>query len=162
MKIKKILIGSLAVYATCVALYSAVVFKKGKEFESTLDKSPESMDDAVIFGGKLKLYNGQIMQDLRVGAFCGGMQLDFTDVITPKKEYHMEIKVLSGGFNIIVPDNFNISLVDHCLFGGVANNTVCDDPENAVSLSVFADIAGGGLNFENTIKPNIKEPLLSC
>lgn len=150
MKIKKFLIGSLVVYTTCVALYGAVVFKKGKAFESTLDTSPESMDNSVIFGGKLKLYNGRVMQDLRVGIFSGGMQLDLTDVITDKKEYHMEVKILSGGLNVIIPDNFNLSLVDHCHFGGVSNNTVCENSENAISLSVFADVTCGGLNFENT------------
>lgn len=149
MKIKKLLVGSLVVYATGLALYSAIVFKKGKDFESTLDKSSESMDDSVTFGGKLKLYNGKVMQDLRIGAFCGGMQLDFTNVITDKKEYHLDVKLMSGGLNIIVPENFNISLVDHCHFGGVSNNTICEDPENAVSLSVFADVTCGGLNFEN-------------
>ena len=160
MNIKKFLVGSLAVYAAGMALYSAVVLKNAKEFESTLDKNPESMDNAVTFGGKLKLYNGQVMRDLRAGAFCGGMQLDFTDVITDKKEYHMEVKVMSGGINIIVPENFNVSLVDHTIFGGVANNTDCKDLENAVSLSVFADITCGGLNFENPNKPTLEEPFL--
>jgi|GEM_PF-914722 len=160
MNIKKFLVGSLVAYTACMALCSAVVFKKAKEFEATLDNSPESMDNSVMFGGKLKLYNGQVMQDLRIGIFSGGMQLDFTDVITDKKEYHMEVKIISGGLNVIVPENFNISLVDHCHFGGVSNNTVCENPDSSVSLSVFADVTFGGLNFENTKKITEGELLL--
>ena len=151
MKIKKLLLGSLVVYVAGIALCSAFVYKKGRNFESVLDKSFESMDESVIFGGKMKRYNGKVMQDLRVGAFSGGMQLDFTDVITDKKEYHMDVEILSGGLNFIVPENFNINLVDNCRFGGVSNNTVCEDPENAVSVSVFADVTFGGINFENPV-----------
>lgn len=146
---KKLILGSLAVCAAGTAIYTAVVAKKGKAFESTLDKSPESMDESVLWGGKLKLFNGQVMEDLNVGAFFGGMELDFTGVITEKKVYHMDIQIMNGGINIIVPENFNIKLVDRCRFGGVANNTISNDPESEVTLFVFADIIFGGLNFEN-------------
>ncbi|KNZ42938.1 LiaF domain-containing protein [Acetobacterium bakii] len=151
MNIKKLLVGSLVVYVASITLCTAFVYKKGKNFESTLDKSPDSMDESITFGGKMKLLNGKVMRDLRVGAFSGGMQLDLTDVITDKKEYQMDIEVLYGGLNFIVPENFNVNLVDHSRFGGVSNNTICKDPENAVSLSVFADVNFGGINFENPV-----------
>ncbi|MBC3797021.1 hypothetical protein [Acetobacterium tundrae] len=149
MKVKNLLIGSGLLYATGLALYSVFIVKKGKEFETGLDKSPESLDDSVTYGGKSKAFNGQTMRDLRLGAFCGGMQLDFSDIVTEKNDYRMDVKIVSGIFNIIVPDNFKLKIVDHCQFGGIADNTVCKDPENSVLLSVFADIKCGGLNFEN-------------
>lgn len=149
MNVKKFLIGAGLAYTASIGLYTAFVVKKGKEFEADLDKSPESLDDSVICGGKLKSFNGQTMQDLRLGAFCGGMQLDFSDVVTDKRDYRMDIKVLSGGFNVILPDNFKVKIVDTCQFGGIADNTICTDPENPVSLSVFADVKCGGINFEN-------------
>jgi predicted membrane protein len=149
MNVKKFLIGAGVVYASTIAIYTAHVVKKGKNFEKTLDRGPESLDDAVICGGKDKSFAGQTMQDLRLGAFCGGMQLDFSRVVTEKNEYHMDIKVISGGLNVIVPDNFQLKIVDSCQFGGIADNTVCSDPENPIALSVFADIKCGGINFEN-------------
>jgi len=149
MKIKNILIGTSVILATSVALYHAGVIKKAKTFEDSLDKSPKSLDEAVLYGGKMKDYQKQTMQDIKIGAFFGGMQLDFSEVITEKDAYRMDINIVNGGLNIIVPDNFRLKIVDSCKFGGIADHTVCVDPENSVALSVFADITCGGLNFEN-------------
>ena len=149
MKIKKILIGTGAFFVAGVALYHACVIKKGKEFEASLDNSADSLDETVLYGGKMKDYRDQTMQDTKIGAFFGGMQLDFSDVVTKKDHYRMDISIISGGLNIIVPDNFKLKIVDTCKFGGIADNTVCVDPDHSVALSVFADITCGGLNFEN-------------
>lgn len=149
MKIKKILIGTGAFFVAGVALYHACVIKKGKEFEATLDKGPKSMDETVLYGGKMKDYRDQTMRDTKIGAFFGGMQLDFSDVVTEKDEYRMDVTIMNGGLNIIVPDNFKLRIIDQCKFGGIADNTVCADPDHSVALSVFADVTCGGLNFEN-------------
>lgn len=149
MKIKNILLGTGVVLATGMALYHACVIKKGKAFEADFDKSPESMDESVLYGGKMKDYRDQTMRDAKIGAFFGGMQLDFSDVVTEKDHYRMDISIINGGLNIIVPDNFKLKIVDTCKFGGIADHTVCIDPDNSVALSVFADITCGGLNFEN-------------
>lgn len=149
MKVKNLLLGTCVVFVSGMALYNALVLKKGKEFDASLDKSPESLDESVTYSGKMKFYKGQTMRDVRIGAFCGGMQLDYSDVITEKKDYRMDIKIVSGGLNIIVPDNFRLKIVDTCQFGGISDNTVCKDLESSVALSVFADITCGGLNFEN-------------
>jgi hypothetical protein len=77
------------------------------------------------------------------------MQLDFSEVITDKAAYRMDISIINGGLNIIVPNNFRLKIVDTCKFGGIADHTVCLDPDNSVALSVFADVTCGGLNFEN-------------
>lgn len=159
MKIKKLLIGTGVVLATGVALYHACVIKKGKEFEATLNNSPESMDESVLYGGKMKAYKDQTMQDSRIGAFFGGMQLDFSDAVTTKDHYRMDISIMNGGLNIIVPDNFKLKIVDTCKFGGIADHTVCVDPDNSVALSVFADITCGGLNFENATEPSLLNKL---
>ncbi len=149
MKIKKLLIGTTVAFATGMALYHACVIKKEREFAAGLDKSPESMDESVLYGGKMKDYRDQTMRDTKIGAFFGGMQLDFSHVITEKDAYRMDISVINGGLNIIVPENFKLKIVDRCKFGGIADQTVCQDLDNAVALSVFADITCGGLNFEN-------------
>ena len=149
MKIKKLLIGTAVAFATGMALYHACVIKIEKEFAAGLDKSPESMDESVLYGGKMKDYRDQTMRDTKIGAFFGGMQLDFSHVITEKDAYRMDISVINGGLNIIVPENFKLKIVDRCKLGGIADQTVCVDPDNAVALSVFADITCGGLNFEN-------------
>lgn len=149
MKIKNILIGTGVVFATSLALYHTGVIKKGKTFAASLDKSPESLDEAVLYGGKMKDYQNQTMQDTKIGAFFGGMQLDFSEVITDKAAYRMDISIINGGLNIIVPNNFRLKIVDTCKFGGIADHTVCLDPDNSVALSVFADVTCGGLNFEN-------------
>lgn len=149
MKIKNILIGAGVIMATSIALYHANVIKKAKVFEASLDKRPKSLDEAVLYGGKMKDYQKQMMQDIKIGAFFGGMQLDFSEVITEKDAYRMDINIVNGGLNIIVPDNFRLKIVDTCKFGGIADHTVCIDPDHSVALSVFADITCGGLNFEN-------------
>ncbi len=149
MKKKNKIIGAGIILATSVALFHACVIKKSKAFEASLDKSPESLDEAVLYGGKMKDYQSQTMQDTKLGVFFGGMHLDFSEVITEKDAYRMDIKIINGGLNVIVPDNFRLKIIDTCKFSGIADHTVCVDPDNSVALSVFADITCGGLNFEN-------------
>ncbi|AFA49197.1 hypothetical protein [Acetobacterium woodii] len=149
MKIKNLFIGATAVFITGMALYHATVIKKAKNFDASLNKDPDSLDETILYGGKMKDYKDQPMQDVKIGAFFGGMQLDFSDIITEKDHYQMDITIQNGGLNIIVPDRFKLKIDDTCKIGGIADNTVCCDPDNSVTLAVFADITCGGLNFEN-------------
>lgn len=149
MKIKNILLGTTAVFVTGMAIYHACVMKKAKDFDASLNKNPESMDETILYGAKKKDYKDQPMQDVKIGAFFGGMQLDFSSVLTETDHYQMDIMIQNGGLNIIVPDHFKLKINDTCHFGGIADNTVCCDPENSVDLTVFANITCGGLNFEN-------------
>lgn len=150
MKIKNLVIGGIAIgCVTITSAYTAYVLKKGKEFERKMDNSEDSMDEIVLFGGKVKNCKDRKMKDLKAGAFCGGMEMDLSEVIAEDKDYRMDIEIRNGGLNVVIPKNFKLNLVDRCKFGGVCDQTVCDDPKNAVSLSVRANINFGGLNFEN-------------
>lgn len=149
MKIKKLLLGTSVVLFAGAALYNAYVMGKAQKFKKNLNKGSGSMDEVVLYGGKIKTYQGQTMQDLKVGAFYGGMQLDFSDVVTERDHYQMDVNIMNGGLNVIVPDSFTLNIVDTCSFGGISDNTICTAPEHPITLSVFADVIFGGLNFEN-------------
>jgi predicted membrane protein len=150
MKIRNLIIGGVAISCLCLtAAHSAYVFKKSKEFEKKMDLSEDSLDEMVAFGGKKKNYSDQKMKDLKVGAFCGGMDMDLSEVVADEGDYRMDIEIHNGGINVVIPRNFKLNLVDRVKFGGVNDETICEDPKNAVSLSVRADVCFGGLNFEN-------------
>lgn len=150
MKIRNLIIGGVAIGClSLTAAHWAFVFKKSKDFEKKLDLSEDSLDEMVAFGGKRKNCNEKKMKDLKVGAFCGGMDMDLSGVQADERDYRMDIEILSGGLNVVIPKNFKLNLVDRVKFGGVNDDTICEDPKNAVSLSVRADVCMGGLNFEN-------------
>lgn len=149
MKTKNLLIGASVALFTSAALYNAFVVHKAQKFKATLNKSSTSMDEMILYGGKMKTYQGQTMQDLKIGAFYGGMQLDFSGVVAERDQYRMDVSIMNGGLNIVTPDNFTLNIVDTCKFGGISDNTICKAPEHPVTLSVFADVTFGGLNFEN-------------
>jgi hypothetical protein len=77
------------------------------------------------------------------------MDMDLSGVIADERDYRMDIEIRNGGLNVVIPRNFKLNLVDRVKFGGVNDETICEDPKNAVSLSVRADVCLGGLNFEN-------------
>jgi predicted membrane protein len=149
MKIKNLLIGTSVALFTGAALYNAYVLSKAQKFKATLNKNSGSMDEMILYGGKIKAHQNQTMQNLKVGAFYGGMQLDFSNVIAERDHYQMEVSIMNGGLNIVVPENFALNIVDTCKFGGISDSTVCATPEQPITLSVFADVTFGGLNFEN-------------
>ncbi|MDI3537946.1 MAG: hypothetical protein PWP16_1758 [Eubacteriaceae bacterium] len=150
MKIKNLIIGGVAIGClSFTAAHSAYIFKKSREFEKKLDLSEDSLDEIVAFGGKKKNCRDQKMKDLKVGAFCGAMDMDLSGVIADERDYRMDIEIRNGGLNVVIPRNFKLNLVDRVKFGGVNDETICEDPKNAVSLSVRADVCLGGLNFEN-------------
>ncbi|WKY48605.1 hypothetical protein Q5O24_04615 [Eubacteriaceae bacterium ES3] len=150
MKIRNLIIGGIAL--SCLSLtaaHCAIIFKKSKEFEQKMDLSEDSLDEMVLFGAKVKNLSEQRMKDLKVGVFCGGMELDLSQVAADEQDYRMDIEIRNGGLNVIIPRNFKLNLVDRAKFGGVNDETVCEDPSHAKSLSVRADLCFGGLNFEN-------------
>lgn len=150
MNIKKFLIGGVVIsLAGLSAFHAACVYKHAKEFEKELDTNEGSLDEMVLFGGKMKNYRDQKMRDLKLGVFYGGMEVDLSDVTTNEKDYRMDLTVDNGGLNVIIPDNFKLSLVDNCSFGGISDNTVCQKPKDCISLSVRAKVKFGALNFEN-------------
>ncbi|WKY45582.1 hypothetical protein Q5O14_05680 [Eubacteriaceae bacterium ES2] len=150
MKIRNLIIGGVAI--SCLSLttaYWANILKRSKEFEQKMDLSEDSLDEMVAFGGKKKNCSDKKMKDLKVGAFCGGMDMDLSGVIAEERDYRMDIEIRNGGLNVVIPRNFKLNLVDRVKFGGVNDATICEDPKNAISLSVRADVCFGGLNFEN-------------
>jgi|LGVF01.2.fsa_nt_gb predicted membrane protein len=152
MKIKNLILGSLGICATCLSIYIICIVKKGKRFEKTLNISYDSLDTSVVFDSKKLSFDGLEMKDLQIGGFFGGLDLDMSKVITHKNNYTLKVTIHYAGINIVVPNNFLLTINDHCKFGDISDETVCSDLANPVTLNVIGDITLGGLHFENPPK----------
>ena len=91
------------------------------------------------------------MQDMKIGVFCGGMSVDLSQVKADKKQYDLDIEVRNGGVNVIIPENFKLNVTDRCRMGGICDDTRHPEGDGMVVLTVYADVCGGALHFENPI-----------
>lgn len=157
MKIKDLFLGTSTLVLGVSAAFFAHVVKKGHDFENSLDKTGNALDECVICSGKNKIVGDVPMQDLKLGAFCGGLSFDLSNVIANEKQYDLEIKVRNGFVNLIVPENFQLSVTDRCRFGGICDDTHHPSGSDKVLISIYADVSRGALHFENPIGTHLSE-----
>lgn len=151
MKFKDLLLGTAAFTFAASTAFFACVLKKGHDFEESMDKTGNALDQCVICGGKNKIVGDVPMQDMKIGVFCGGMSVDLSQVKADKKQYDLDIEVRNGGVNVIIPENFKLNVTDRCRMGGICDDTRHPEGDGMVVLTVYADVCGGALHFENPI-----------
>ena len=97
MKFKDLLLGTAAFTFAASTAFFACVLKKGHDFEESMDKTGNALDQCVICGGKNKIVGDVPMQDMKIGVFCGGMSVDLSQVKADKKQYDLDIEVRNDG-----------------------------------------------------------------
>ncbi len=131
------------------AAYFAAIYKKGKNFLNSIGQSPDTLDRAVLCKSTTVSYPLPIMKDQKIGAFMGHLKADFSDFLFEQKQYDLDIKIIHGSVHITVPSNVKLNITSRGCLNSIFNDTHCHvSDDEAVLLSVFADIKHGSLHFE--------------
>lgn len=128
--------------------------KRALDFKKTLNKNLKSLDEFVLMGGINKEVSKKPMQDLKIGAFYGGIYLDLSKVETYDKEYHLEIRSRCGGIYLIVPENVEVNFVDSTIMGGI--ETDISSNKKTITFNILADVKCG---FVKVVSKSLQEVL---
>lgn len=90
---------------------------------------PATSQLTAIFSGTKRTGHWQPARRNKITVLCGGVDLDFRDVELPPGETIVELQVILGGVDIIVPTGVRVILETNAVMGGVEQ----DDPSQPVA-----------------------------
>jgi predicted membrane protein len=114
------------------------------------DTRPGHLDEWAVFGGSRRRVDSQDFKGGEAFAMFGGVELDLRSATIVQEEVVIDASALFGGVDIQVPENWNISVEGHGIFGGYEDKTVHTMPESARPRVVITGSAVfGGVVVQN-------------
>jgi predicted membrane protein len=82
-----------------------------------------------------------------VSSFMGGIKLDLTKA-TIKKEAVLDVSVVMGGVELLVPENWSVKTKVTPIMGGVENRAAEVNDKNAPTLTIVGTLVMGGIDIK--------------
>ncbi|MDO4289138.1 MAG: hypothetical protein Q4C55_08105 [Eubacterium sp.] len=130
------------------AAYLTWVYKKGKNFLSSIDQIPDTLDRAVLCKTVSVTYPHPVMKDLKLGAFLGHLKADFSNFTFEQDQYDLDITVLHGSIDVTLPKNVRLNITSSGCQSSIYNETHGPEGDDTVLISVYANVRHGSLHFE--------------
>lgn len=112
--------------------------------------SPGYLDEWAVFGGSRRRVDSQDFKGGEVFAMFGGVELDLRSAAIAQDEVVIDASALFGGVDIQVPENWNVAVEGHGVFGGYEDKTVHAMPEGSRPRVVITGSAVfGGVVVKN-------------
>lgn len=109
---------------------------------------PGSDDVTAILGGSEQKNLSEDFTGSRARALMGGAKIDLRKA-TIKKEATVEVLILMGGIELVVPRNVIIRNQTNAILGGVEDSTDQETTKKAPVLTVVGDVIMGGIEIKN-------------
>jgi predicted membrane protein len=111
---------------------------------------PGRLDEWAVFGGSRRRVDSQDFKGGETFAIFGGVELDLRSAIITQDEVVIDATALFGGVDIQVPENWNVAVEGHGIFGGYDDKTLHAMPEDARPRVVITGSAVfGGVVVKN-------------
>lgn len=111
---------------------------------------PGYLDEWAVFGGSRRRVDSQDFKGGEAFAMFGGVELDLRSATILQDEVVIDASALFGGVDIQVPENWNVAVEGHGIFGGYEDKTLHVMPENARPRVVITGSAVfGGVVVKN-------------
>ncbi len=112
--------------------------------------APGYLDEWAVFGGSRRRVDSQDFKGGEAFAMFGGVELDLRSATIAQDEVVIDASALFGGVDIQVPENWNVAVEGHGIFGGYEDKTVHAVPENSRPRVVITGSAVfGGVVVKN-------------
>jgi predicted membrane protein len=111
---------------------------------------PGHLDEWAVFGGSRRRVDSQDFKGGEAFAMFGGVELDLRSATIVQDEVVIDASALFGGVDLQVPENWNVSVEGHGIFGGYEDKTMHAMPESARPRVVITGSAVfGGVVVKN-------------
>ena len=111
---------------------------------------PGHLDEWAFFSGSRRRVDSQDFKGGEAFAMFGGVELDLRSAVITQDEVMIDASALFGGVDIQVPENWNVIVEGHGMFGGYEDKTLHTMPENARPRVVITGSAVfGGVVVKN-------------
>lgn len=103
-----------------------------------------------IFGGNQQRMNSANLKGGTVTAFCGGVELRFTDDKPEQASSQFSMTALFGGIEVVIPKTWDVNITGSPIMGGIEDKTAhppVNEIEHTINISCTA--AFGGIEVKN-------------
>ena len=111
---------------------------------------PDHLDEWAVFGGSRRWVDSRDFKGGEAFALFGGVEVDMRSATIVQDEVVIDASALFGGVDLQVPENWNVSVEGHGIFGGYEDQTLHATPESARPRVVITGSAVfGGVVVKN-------------
>lgn len=119
----------------------------------TVTDPPPSGEAMAIFGGVQRVGRWPVPRRLRVVAVFGGVEMDLREAQLPAGRIDIDVKVVFGGLQLIVPPTLAVEVHGSAVFGGFEQlDRVPPSPDPAAPmLHIHGKAIFGGVSIETRL-----------
>lgn len=131
-------------------LGGALILRRGPS-ATTVKNDPDYIDDMAVFGGGEKKITTQQFKGGKLTAVFGGSKINLVDAGIAEGEIPViDMFIMFGGTDIIVPDDWTVKLEASAIFGGFSDKrksvvNVVKNPEKTLIIKGLVLFGGGEL-----------------
>jgi predicted membrane protein len=143
-----------------------IIFRKSVSTESLLDSTSDSgssslssdtIDETIILGGSEKKVLSEFFRGGKITTLFGGFALDLTETQLSKGKHILDVLVLFGGIELIVPDTMNVHIQLTPILGGLQDNRSIDprivmNDEEQLVIKGFVLFGGGDIKTKRRVR----------
>ena len=144
----KLLIPAIIIIIGIKLILSAIFSKNLPDLFPKTNKSFGGFKSGnAFFSGNRMDLSGEVFDGAELNALFGGIECDLRYAII-EKDCIVKASTIFGGIDIFVPDNINVKVISHSIFGGVDCKKKTGGQEFDKTLYINASCIFGGLDIK--------------
>jgi len=142
----------LAIIAVGISIIARRSGSSGYNSRDEKKNRIDYLDDVAIFGGRERTIDSQNFQGGKLTAMFGGSEIDLRNADMQEKEIELDVFVMFGGTEIIVPPDWTLEVDVFSLFGGFSDNRssalkVVPNKDKVMRVKGFVMFGGGEIGL---------------
>lgn len=125
--------------------------RQGDEYQAEPGNPDGTVCYSYFFSGSEQVFLEPVFRGGSIRAVFGGMELDLRHTSLPEGSVFLRVDAVFGGVEIKVPDDWNIVLESHSIFGGVQDERgpyKLSERDGGRKLVIVANCVFGGCSIE--------------
>jgi predicted membrane protein len=121
--------------------------KSHRRFHKYGQSTVDVIDEVIVFGGTEKMIHSDNFQGGKLTSIFGGQKLSFTKAKLASGQNVLELFALFGGFELIIPEEWDVKIKITPVFGGVVDKRLSNPPSSQKSdkeLVITGTVIFGG------------------
>jgi predicted membrane protein len=115
----------------------------------TADEVAEYFEDTSIFGGNNKFIKNNNFRGAKVTAIFGGSKINMQQVLLSPEGATIDMTLIFGGCELIVPPDWNIHVTPQNIFGGTNDKRILSDIDLSKNLYIKGTCVFGGCEIKS-------------
>ncbi len=116
---------------------------------NTADEVSEYFEDTSIFGGNNKFIKNNNFRGAKITAIFGGSKINLQQVQLSPEGATIDMTLIFGGCELIVPPDWNIHVDSQNIFGGTSDKRILSDIDLSKNLYIKGTCVFGGCEIKS-------------